>query len=168
MGEPSVSEWRDSSGNGNHAVQSVAGTRPTDAGPQALYATGGTLAIRTIPPPFEAPEGFVRRAEFHMTLLDIADSKILRAASGRSGRVYEAWLDEVVEAKGGPDGAPMLVGVGYAEHGPNAAFFEVWEWPEAQAWRAAMTLPPKDLHVTICVRGADVHGVPKGRETLIG
>lgn len=50
MGEPNVSEWHDHSGNGNHAVQATAALRPTIAGPQALYASGGTLAIRASPP----------------------------------------------------------------------------------------------------------------------
>jgi hypothetical protein len=132
------------------------------------YASGGTLGRYAASPPFLMPEGFVRPAVFHMTLLDIADSKILRPCMEFSSRQYEKWLDVLVQSGEWPDGVPVSVGIGYAEQGESAAYYEIWEWPEAQAWRAKLGLGPKDLHITLGIRGSDPHDVPKGRETLIG
>jgi len=142
--------------------------------PGALYAEGGTLARympRMPPEAFALPKGFVPVAVPHMTLLDIADSKVIRSATGLSSRKYEAWLEELVhDTNAHPWGEPIYYNVGYAEQGVNAAYFEIWEWPELQEWRQALNftgLLHKDLHVTIGVCGADIHGVRKDRTTKI-
>lgn len=134
------------------------------------YASGGTLGRRAVAPPFTLPVGFTRPAgDFHMTLLDIADSKLLRVSLNLSGRLYEKWLDVTAASPDDlPGGEPVPVGIGYAEQGENAVYFEVWEWPEAQAWRAMLGLGPKDLHITLGVKGANLHGGPKDRTTLVG
>lgn len=60
-----------------------------------------------------------------------------------------------------------LVGVGTASVGERQAWFVICEAPAIQEWRGSLGLPPHDLHSTLGFLGGDVHGVPKGRGTLI-
>lgn len=141
------------------------------------YTVGGVLSRAAQPKSWPLPEGFVRpsagkQEKFapygHMTLLDIDDSRVIRMqGAGISGRKYEANLDLLVRDGRWPDGEPTFLGIGYAKQDEWEAFYEVWEWPEAQEWRAKLGLGPKDLHITLGVRGGDPHGVPKGRSTLL-
>jgi hypothetical protein len=63
----------------------------------AFYASGGTLGRRAAAPSFLQPDGFARPAgDFHMTLLDIADSKVLRPCMEFSSRQYEQWLSVIL------------------------------------------------------------------------
>lgn len=132
-----------------------------------VYQNKNTLAAPTVPPSYTLPEGFQSRGEYHLTVLDAADGKVLKTIHGWSNRVLETWLAEQVATGIEIPGTPTRLGVGYATQGDTAAYYEVYEWPEAQAWRASLGLGHKDLHVTIGFRGADPHGVSKGRETLI-
>lgn len=139
----------------------------------AYYAIGGTFSRIAQVPDYNLPPGFAKPVSKkdindHMTLLDIADSKVIRAQNGTSGRSYEAWLDELVKADWQAKVEPTFIGVGYnANAKGQEAFYEVWEWPEVQAWRAALELDHKDLHVTFGIRGGDPHDVPKDRSTLV-
>ena len=126
-----------------------------------------TLAVSVRPQFYALPEGFITRDEYHLTVLDGADGKTLKAMHGLSNRVFEAWLaDQAMKGIEIP-GTPTKLGVGYAEQDGNAAYFEVYEWPEAQAWRRSQGLGPKDLHATIGFFGTDPQGVPKGRGSLL-
>lgn len=59
-------------------------------------------------------------------------------------------------------------GLGRAVAGPDEAYFVVIAWPRVGKLRAEFGLPPdKDLHITVGFKGKDVHGVPKGRGTLV-
>lgn len=134
-----------------------------------LYAAGGILAVEAPEPTFALPEGFVRReGTHHITLLDIDDSKAIRGLRGYSSRKYEAILDTIVAANDGPFGAPFRLGIGRAEHAGNIAYFEVFDWHEAQSWRSnRYSLGRKDFHATIGYLGADLRGVPKDVSTLV-
>jgi hypothetical protein len=138
------------------------------------FASGGVFSRAAEPKGWTLPEGFTppvvndqAGAQSHMTLIDISDQKVLRQAMGLSSRKYELWMEALLAAGNWPSGEPTFMGVGYAEQGEKRAYYEVWEWPEAQEWRATLGLGPKDLHVTLGLRGGDPRGVPKGRETLL-
>lgn len=49
----------------------------------------------------------------------------------------------------------------------NECWYIVAHSAKVQAWRAAHDLGPKDLHVTLHVRGGDVHNVVKDASTLV-
>lgn len=135
-----------------------------------LFAEKGTLGLRGEACPssaFPYPTGFTPVSDLHITLLDISDGKMLREHMKISTRQYENWLTTFVEHDDRPEEAPAYIGVGYVEQGDRAAYFAIFEWPAAQDWRALLGLPPKDLHVTLCTRGGDVHGVRKDRSTLV-
>jgi len=58
------------------------------------------------------------------------------------------------------------VGCGATTDGAARAAYRVVCWPAAAALRAALGLPWKDLHITLGFKDHDVHGKPKGLETL--
>eukprot|EP01027_Heterolobosea_sp_BB2_P017756 GEZU01025129.1.p2 GENE.GEZU01025129.1~~GEZU01025129.1.p2 ORF type:complete len:239 (-),score=63.39 GEZU01025129.1:1013-1729(-) len=59
------------------------------------------------------------------------------------------------------------LGLGRVQSGNNEAYFKVIEWPSAAAFRALVGLEPKDFHVTVGFKSADIHGVNKGPSTLV-
>jgi hypothetical protein len=135
-----------------------------------LYTAGGILAVTAPDPTFAIPDGYSRRpGPHHITLLDIADGKSIRASRGLSLRQYDAWLAEVVEAWDlGPFGSPVRLGIGRAQSGDHVAYYEVYDWHEAQSWRIQrIGLTRKDLHATICYLGGDVRDAPKDVSTLV-
>lgn len=136
-----------------------------------VFVNGGTLAVH-MPVMYGAlqarfPEGFKLAETPHMTVLDIADSKILRANMGLSSRGYEtSFLEGLVGAKLSVfQSKPESLGIGYSENEEAASYHEVYSWPEVQEWRTWLSLGPKDLHVTLATRGKNAHLLPKGPST---
>lgn len=132
---------------------------------QRIYQYKNILAIPSGRPSFLLPEGFEVRGEWHLTLVDPIDTKLLKERNGWSNRDVDLWLKKQV----GTDipGYPKRLGIGHASKGGAEAYYEVIEWPEAQEWRKSLGLGPKDLHITVGFKGEDPHGVPKGKATLI-
>ena len=60
-----------------------------------------------------------------------------------------------------------LFGLGRAELGEDAAYYTVCEAGTVQDFRLSLGLPPRDLHITLAFRNADIHTVPKDRGTLV-
>ena len=137
--------------------------------PYRLYAAGGILAVEAPIVEGVIPGGFTRReGPHHITLLDIDDGKAIRASRGLSTRAYEAMLDAIESAGSGPFGSPVRLGIGMATSGENIAYFEVFDWHEAQRWRAAhFSLGRKDFHATLYYFGADVRGVAKDVSSIV-
>jgi hypothetical protein len=132
---------------------------------QKIHYSKGTLAVHARRPAFSLPSGYTTRGEYHITVLDPVDARTIKQARGWSGSEFEKWAKKQ-EGTVIP-GTPEALGIGRASRGSDDAFYEVIEWPEAQAWRAKLGLGPKDLHVTVGFKGADVHGVPKDKSTII-
>ena len=132
---------------------------------QSIHYNKGTLAIETTRPAFDLPEGCKNRGEYHVTILDPADIKVLKPQKGMSNSQFDAWLKSFEGQT--ISGKWTSLGVGTATKGDNTAYFEVISWPEAQRWRKDLGLGEKDLHITIGFIGSDVHGVPKDKSTLI-
>lgn len=132
---------------------------------QKLQVNKGTLAVHARRPQFTLPEGFQNRGEYHLTLLDPRDLKAIKSSKGWSNKELDTWLKS--QEGQSIDGSPRGLGIGTAIDGDNQVYFEVIEWPEAQAWRAALGLSHKDLHVTAGFLVSDIFGVLKNRSTLI-
>jgi len=132
---------------------------------QTIHYNKGTLAVETYRPAFDLPEGCTTRGEYHVTVVDIPDSKALKAIKGLSNSQFDAWLKSL-NGQTIP-GKWKSLGVGSVSKGADTAYFEVISWPEAQAWRKELGLGEKDLHITIGFKGSDVHGVPKDKSTII-
>ena len=60
-----------------------------------------------------------------------------------------------------------FLGLGRAAREGEETFYTVCESAEVQDFRRSLRLPRRDLHVTLAFRNEDIHGVPKGRETLV-
>lgn len=110
--------------------------------------------------------GFVHLADHHLTVMDRSDVAKLKLTRCMSNREIELWIADLAVITDIPS-EPTRVGLGRIDDGANAVYFDVYDWPEMQAWRAAFGLPPKDAHVTLAVRGADIHGRAKDRSTLV-
>eukprot|EP01027_Heterolobosea_sp_BB2_P027246 GEZU01042540.1.p1 GENE.GEZU01042540.1~~GEZU01042540.1.p1 ORF type:complete len:324 (-),score=113.41 GEZU01042540.1:251-1222(-) len=67
-------------------------------------------------------------------------------------RVVDDWVDH---------------GLGCVRQGNNEAYFKVISWPSASQLRADLGLKPKDFHITIGFKSADIHDVCKGLSTLV-
>jgi len=132
---------------------------------QKVHYIKGTLAVETRRPSFSLPPDFQSRGEYHITVLDPRDAKVLKQAHGCSNQGLEEWMKSQHGAT--ISGTPQSLGIGRASDGSNEAYFEVIDWPEAQQWRGEQGLGPKDFHVTVGFKGSDVHGVPKDRSTII-
>jgi hypothetical protein len=134
-----------------------------------VFVHKNTLAVPMSAPSWlqEFPD-FVRKTEFHMTVLDRSDVTTLKARGMLTNKQIEAWLlwFETFPGLSAIPGQPVYLGLGYATDGVGAAYFQVYSWPEAHVWRAGLGLDPKDLHVTLSVRGHDPHNVPKDLSTI--
>ena len=61
-----------------------------------------------------------------------------------------------------------VYGVGTASSEGRSTWFAVCRSQAVADWRKSLGLPAKDLHITLAFgAGGDVHGVPKGMQTLI-
>lgn len=58
-------------------------------------------------------------------------------------------------------------GLGMVEEGENAAWFKVISWPSANLFREDLGLPSADFHITLGFRYKDIHGVSKGKKSLM-
>lgn len=96
---------------------------------------------------------------YHMTAIEPREFRKLSKELKAQGRRLEL-----------PQGPIELeiLGIGTAESGNSQTWFAVCRSEAVAAWRSALELPPKDLHITLAFgAGGDVHGVAKGVSSLI-
>ena len=93
------------------------------------------------------------RGQYHLTLIS---------------SVEFALLDDVEIGKLVRENAEVnSIGLGCANSGVECCFFIVCESADLAHMRSYLGLPPKDFHITIGFSKEDLHGISKGRETLI-
>ena len=88
---------------------------------------------------------------FHITVLSPKETRQLR----KSGTI--------IEEQGF---AYTLSGIGQAVDGEKEAWFVIVKSDEMNDYRNELGLPPKDFHITIGFKNADVHTMPKDDSSL--
>lgn len=98
-------------------------------------------------------------SSYHMTAIEPREFRKLAKELKGSG--------QRLELPSGPL-ALELIGIGTAESESSQAWFAVCRSESVAAWRKALGLPAKDLHITLAFGAeGDVHGAPKGIDSLI-
>lgn len=102
----------------------------------------------------------------HVTLCSPDELNAIRLEVGR-GSIPEGIEGRLASIPMADDW--RVLGIGHAERGGHEAYFVVLDWPGGREARRALGLDPhgKDFHITLGFDGADVHGVPKGRSSLV-
>jgi hypothetical protein len=60
-----------------------------------------------------------------------------------------------------------VLGVGRVQQDNEETYFRVVEWESANRFLETLSLPRKDLHITLGFKNKDIHNVPKNETTLL-
>lgn len=105
----------------------------------------------------------------HITIVSKPELLTLQKTSTFQGQTISEIIQHIITQLG----EEMIDN--FVEHGlgrlteanGNQAYFRVIEWPQANAYRATLGLPPSDFHITVGFTKADIHNVKKDISTLI-
>lgn len=130
------------------------------AGPASPEGVNTALVV-----PVEYLNNRVRRDgnESHITL--VTKSEVERILPSLTDGAIESFLATLAETAVDDW---QDVGLGRLTEGEaNEVFFRVVRWESGQKARAAMGLPPKDFHITVGFKKADIHHRAKDESTLV-